>query len=173
MKTLWLLFWTFLRIGAFGFGGGYAMVSLIQTDVVQGFGWLKPQEFTDIIAIAEMTPGPIAVNSATFVGFRIQGLGGALVATIGVIMVSFVLVIVLAGLLKRCWDNPKVQSVLGSLRPVVIALIIIAAVKIGETAFQGWTDVAIALGAFWLIVRARVHPILLIVAGGIVGAIIY
>ena len=90
------LFWSFLQVGLFSVGGGYAAMPLIESQVVQGHGWLTMNEFTDLITIAEMTPGPIAVNSATFVGIRIAGIGGALVATLGCITPSLIIVSVLA-----------------------------------------------------------------------------
>ena len=117
------LFWSFLQIGLFSVGGGYAAMPLIQAQTVQLHGWLTMNEFTDLVTIAEMTPGPIAVNSATFVGIRIAGLPGALVATLGCIFPSLFIVSLLAFIYYRYKNLSILQSVLASLRPAVVALI--------------------------------------------------
>lgn len=117
------LLWSFLQIGLFSVGGGYAAMPLIQSQVVDKYHWLTMSEFTDLITIAEMTPGPIAINSATFVGLRIGGILGAVIATLGCILPSCVLVSLLARVYFRYKNVSAMQNVLGSLRPVVVALI--------------------------------------------------
>ena len=124
------LFWSFLQIGLFSIGGGYAAMPLIQAQVVQNHAWLNMSEFTDLITIAEMTPGPIAVNSATFVGIRIAGIPGALVATFGCILPSLFIVSLLAFIYYRYKKLSVLQSVLASLRPAVVALIASAGISI-------------------------------------------
>jgi chromate transporter len=124
------LFLAFLQIGAFSFGGGYAAVPLIQQQAIENYGWLTVSEFTDLIAIAEMTPGPIAVNSATFVGIRVGGIFGAAAATFGVILPSLVIVTLLAWLYKKYRTMSLMQGILGSLRPAVVALIFSAGLAI-------------------------------------------
>ena len=124
------LFWSFLQIGLFSIGGGYAAIPLIQAQVVQNHAWLNMSEFTDLITIAEMTPGPIAVNSATFVGIRIAGIPGALVATFGCILPSLFIVSLLAFIYYRYKKLSVLQSVLASLRPAVVALIASAGISI-------------------------------------------
>ena len=124
------LFWSFLQIGLFSIGGGYAAIPLIQAQVVQNHAWLNMSEFTDLITIAEMTPGPIAVNSATFVGIRIAGIPGALIATFGCILPSLFIVSLLAFIYYRYKKLSVLQSVLASLRPAVVALIASAGISI-------------------------------------------
>ena len=124
------LFWSFMQIGLFSIGGGYAAMPLIQAQVVQNHAWLNMSEFTDLITIAEMTPGPIAVNSATFVGIRIAGIPGALIATFGCILPSLFIVSLLAFIYYRYKKLSVLQSVLASLRPAVVALIASAGISI-------------------------------------------
>lgn len=131
------LFLSFLQIGAFSFGGGYAAMPLIQNQVVQLHPWLSQSEFTDLITISQMTPGPIAVNSATFVGTRIAGVPGALAATIGCVLPSCILVTILAKIHLKYRSLSLLQDILKSLRPAVIAMIAAAGVSILVTAFWG------------------------------------
>lgn len=131
------LFLSFLQIGAFRFGGGYAAMPLIQNQVVQLHPWLSQSEFTDLITISQMTPGPIAVNSATFVGTRIAGVPGALAATIGCVLPSCILVTILAKIYLKYRSLSLLQGILKSLRPAVIAMIAAAGVSILVTAFWG------------------------------------
>ena len=131
------LFLSFLQIGAFSFGGGYAAMPLIQNQVVQLHPWLSQSEFTDLITISQMTPGPIAVNSATFVGTRIAGVPGALAATIGCVFPSCILVTILAKIYLKYRSLSLLQGILKSLRPAVIAMIAAAGVSILVTAFWG------------------------------------
>ena len=131
------LFLSFLQIGAFSFGGGYAAMPLIQNQVVQLHPWLSQSEFTDLITMSQMTPGPIAVNSATFVGTRIAGVPGALAATIGCVLPSCILVTILAKIYLKYRSLSLLQGILKSLRPAVIAMIAAAGVSILVTAFWG------------------------------------
>ena len=131
------LFLSFLQIGAFSFGGGYAAMPLIQNQVVQVHPWLSQSEFTDLITISQMTPGPIAVNSATFVGTRIAGVPGALAATIGCVLPSCILVTILAKIYLKYRSLSLLQDILKFLRPAVIAMIAAAGVSILVTAFWG------------------------------------
>ena len=131
------LFLSFLQIGAFSFGGGYAAMPLIQNQVVDLHHWLNLAEFTDLVTISQMTPGPIAVNSATFVGTRIAGVPGALAATIGCVLPSCILVTILAKIYLKYRNLSLLQDILKSLRPAVIAMIAAAGVSILVTAFWG------------------------------------
>ena len=124
------LFWSFIQIGMFSFGGGYAAMPLIQGQVVTDHGWLTMSEFTDLITISQMTPGPIAVNSATFVGLKIAGIPGAVVATLGCILPSCIIVTVLAKLYLKYRSMDMLQGVLRSLRPAVVAMIASAGILI-------------------------------------------
>ena len=167
--TLLALFWSFLQVGLFSIGGGYAAMPLIQAQVVDGHAWLTMQEFTDLVTIAEMTPGPIAVNAATFVGLRIAGVAGAVVATFGSILPSLLLVSLLARLYYRHQRGLLLQGVLGTLRPAVVALIASAGLSIlWQVLFQGlspawesfqWLGAALFAAAFLLLRLLRWNPI--------------
>ena len=134
------LFLAFFQIGMFSIGGGYAALPLIEQQIVQTHQWLTMGEFADVITISQMTPGPIAINAATFVGTRIAGLPGALVATMGSVFAPFIIVMLLAFLYRKYANLRLVQGVLGSLRPAVVGLIGAASVSIiGQTLFGGNT----------------------------------
>ena len=128
MTALLELFWSFFQVGLFSFGGGYAAMPLIQQQVVDGHGWLNMTEFADIITISQMTPGPIAINSATFVGMRIAGIPGALVATLGCVLPSCAVALLLARLYLKYHQLDLIHGALTGLRPAVIALIASAGV---------------------------------------------
>ena len=175
-----LLFWTFFKIGAFTFGGGYAMIPLIQREVAERRRWLKDGDILDIVAIAESTPGPIAINSATFVGTRVGGFFGALCATIGCILPSCLLVSLLAWAYLKYRDLSIIQDVLSSLRPAVIAMIASAGFSILVSILwpQDMSSLSalvqnanlrgflIFLGALVLLIRLRMNPIHVMVLSG-------
>ncbi len=174
------LFLSFLQIGALSFGGGYAAMPLIQAQIVTNHGWLSMSEFTDLVTIAEMTPGPIAVNSATFVGTKIGGVLGALVATAGCILPACILVTLIAKLYLKYRNLAVLQSVLGSLRPAVVAMIASAGILILISAFWGgtvdlaatnWLMVGIFLGAFALLRKTKMNPIAVMVLAGMVNLV--
>lgn len=146
------LFLSFLQVGLFSFGGGYAAMPLIESQVVTGHGWLTMAEFTDLVTISEMTPGPIAINSATFVGTRVAGIPGAVVATLGCILPSCILVTLIAKFYLKYRDLSVLQGVLGSLRPAVVAMIASAGVSILLTAFWGSGAVISWAGTHWELV---------------------
>ena len=176
---IWLqLFFSFLQIGLFSFGGGYAAVPLIQEQIVNIHGWLDMDQFTDLITISQMTPGPIAINSATFVGIRIGGIPGALVATLGCILPSCIIVTLLAKLYLRYQKLDMLQRVLDSLRPAVVALIASAGISILITAFWGSESVIRPVNTNWILVvifvvcvlllkKLKWNPILVMVLAGV------
>lgn len=131
------LFLSFIQVGIFSFGGGYAAMPLIQSQVVTNHRWLTMSEFTDLITISQMTPGPIAVNSAIFVGLKIAGVLGAVVVTFGCILPSCIIITVLAKLYLKYRSVDMMQEVLHSLRPAVVAMIASAGILILMTAFWG------------------------------------
>ena len=172
------LFLSFLQIGLFSFGGGYAAMPLIQEQIVNIHGWLDMDQFTDLITISQMTPGPIAINSATFVGIRIGGIPGALVATLGCILPSCIIVTLLAKLYLKYQKLDVLQSVLNSLRPAVVALIASAGISILITAFWGsggvirladtdWLLVVIFIVCVVLLQKLKWNPILVMVLAGV------
>lgn len=176
------LFWSFLQIGLFSIGGGYAAMPLIQAQVVQNYGWLTMNEYTDLITIAEMTPGPIAVNSATFVGIRIAGIPGALIATFGCILPSLFIVSLLAFIYYRYKTLSVLQSVLASLRPAVVALIAAAGISILlQVMFAGnaialeqlnWIGFLLFAIAFFVLRKFKTNPILVMLSCGILNLIL-
>ncbi len=172
----WLLvnlFASYFKIGLFGFGGGYAMIALMEHEIIKIHGWMPPADFVNIIAVAEMTPGPIAINSATFVGYQIAGLAGAAVATLGVISPSMILIIPAAKLFLHFYTNQHLQHALMGIQPAVIALIGLAAYVIGESALLDLSSVLIALAAFLVLFLTKIHPLLLIGLGALVGIMVY
>ena len=173
------LFFAFLQIGAFSFGGGYAAMPLIQEQVVQKFGWLSAADFSDLVTIAEMTPGPIAINAATFVGNQVAGIAGAVVATVGVILPSCLFVSVLAWLYMKYRKLSLLQGILHSLRPAVVAMIFTAGLGILVSSlfrdgvisfaagnFQIRSAVLVAVAFAALRIR-KLNPILVMVACGV------
>ncbi|UUX35347.1 chromate transporter [Fundicoccus culcitae] len=177
----WQLFISFLKIGAFSFGGGYAAMPLIQEEVVDLHGWLTMQEFTDLITISQMTPGPIAINSATFVGIQIGGVLGAVVATVGSVLPSAILVTLIAYLYTRYKNILILQYVLNALRPAVVAMIATAGVSILVTAF--WGDQVIGIAtldvvmvvifaiSLFLLLRTKLNPILVMALAGVLNLV--
>ena len=174
------LFWSFLQIGLLSFGGGYAAMPLIQGQVVTDHGWLSMTEFTDLITISQMTPGPIAINSATFVGIKIAGIPGALVATIGCILPSCIIVTLVAKLYLKYRNMAVLQGILNSLRPAVVAMIASAGISILITAFWGneaavilsqtnWVMVLIFAGCIVLLQKFRMNPIWVMILAGVVN----
>ena len=146
------LFLSFLQIGLFSFGGGYAAMPLIQDQVVTAHGWLSMPEFTDLITISQMTPGPIAINSATFVGMKIAGVPGAVAATVGCVFPSCVIVTLLARLYLKYRDMSLLQGILGSLRPAVVAMVAAAGISILITAFWGGDQIGSLESIRWWMV---------------------
>ncbi len=186
MKLL-LLFASFFRIGLFGFGGGLAMLPLIYQSVQQ-FGFMSIAEFSDLLALSQVTPGPIAVNAATYVGLKCAGLAGAAAATLGVIVPEFIIVMIVSSFLDRFQDNPLVQGAFTGIRPVTIGMIVAAVLYVGEdvlvhgpvisaklfTAGAGYYDflaIGIAICAVLLMTVLKVRPIRVMILMAAVGAL--
>lgn len=182
MTMLWQLLVSFFQVGLFSFGGGYAAMPLIQNQIVTLHEWLSMSEFTDLITISQMTPGPIAVNSATFVGIKIAGIPGALIATLGCILPSCIIVMILAKLYLKYRNLDVLQKVLTRLRPAVIAMIASAGVSILVTAFFGegavtlsnisWLMVVIFIICYVLLAKVRMNPIVVMVLAGVLNTIV-
>ena len=137
MKKLWQIFITFFKIGAFTFGGGYAMIPLIQREAVEKHRWVTDEDILDIVAIAESTPGPIAINAATFVGYQTRGFAGALAATFGVVLPSFVIILAIAGILRQFQDLKVVQYAFRGIRVAALVLMLKALLKMFKTNGKG------------------------------------
>ena len=184
------LFLTFLKIGIFTFGGGYSMVALIQNEVVEKNGWMTASEFTDILAISQMTPGPMGINTATYAGYTAvvnlglpawEGVLGSLIASLAVIILPVVAMLLVFSWLSHHKGNPVVDSIFKVLRITVVGLIAAAALLLltqesfGVPGFnkQFVVSLLIFVTVFWLSWRRHTNPIILILASGIVGLVVY
>lgn len=173
------LIWAYLKIGLFGFGGGYAMLSLIQREVV-GAGWITSQQFTDIVAISQMTPGPIGINSATYIGYAVTGsVLGSIIVTVAVVAPPFALIVFTGHLIHKHKDSAFVKGVFSGLRPVVVGLIASAALLLmngenfGGSAGMWIKTVPICVGTFCLVFFTKLHPIYTIVMAAVVGLVAF
>lgn len=179
------LLWSFFQIGLFSIGGGYAAIPLIQQQVVELHPWLTLGEFTDLITISQMTPGPIAINSATFVGTQIAGVGGAVVSTLGCILPSCAIVLTLAYFYYKYRNLTVIQNILAKLRPAVVSLIGSAGVSIGILAFWNsgapnldptdinWVGILLFAAAFFVLRKFKSSPVMVMAGCGIAGMFLY
>jgi chromate transport protein len=193
------LFWVYIKIGFFGFGGGYAMLSLIQNDVVYKYGWLTNQQFTDIVAVSQVTPGPIGINSATYIGYTVTGgnILGSVLATIAVILPSFILCLIISRSFQIFRQNRYVNAALMGIRPASVGLIAASALMLMIQP-RLWTLLSLPMGTSismdnifvtenfvdyrsfvifavtgLLLYKKWVHPILLIILAGVTGVLVY
>lgn len=184
------LIWSYLKIGLFGFGGGYAMLALIEREIVAP-GWISEQTFTDIVAISQMTPGPIGINSATYIGYVAPGISspalssplwgilGSIICTLTVVVPSYFLVIYMAHFIRRHKESGVIKGIMSGLRPVCVGLIASAALLLMNTAnfgtdtYQIVCSVAIALASFIAVFFIKIHPIFVIILAGVAGALIF
>ena len=185
------IFWTFFKIGLFGFGGGYAMISMIQAEVVSNHGWMTNGEFTDIVAISQSTPGPIGINSATYVGYTsvvnagyssLWGTLGSLIATFAVVLPSLILMLVISRFFMKYKNHPAVEHTFMGLRPAVVGLLAAAALLLmnaenfsapGENPWQFFISVGLFLFAFIGQMVYKMNPVLLLVLCGISGLLLF
>lgn len=164
---LWQLFISFLKIGAFTFGGGYAMVPLIEREVIDKKGWVKREDFLDLLTIAQSAPGPIALNTAVFVGYRISGLKGALSALMGIVLPSFTIILLVALFFADIRDNVVVDAAFKAMRPAVVALIVAPIVGLAK-GMNHWLWIVAGVTAL-LIWYFGVSPVYVLVAGAAAG----
>lgn len=173
IKQLKDIFVTFFKIGLFTFGGGYAMIPLIEKEIVEKKKWVEREDITDILAVAQSIPGAIAINSATFIGFKTFGRKGALAATLGVILPSFFIIAIIAAFFNKFSDNPLIKSIFSGVRPAVVALIAFAVYKVGKTSIKDKTGLIVAIIGFVLVVAFNIHAILVIIGGAVFGLAVY
>lgn len=174
-----MLMFEFLIIGAFTFGGGYAMIPLIQQAVLKN-NWLSEEQIIDFIAVSESTPGPLAVNMSTYVGMRTAGIGGAVVATLGVVLPSFIIISVISRFYKKFQDSRLVKGCMSGLRPAVVALMSVAVLSVAESVFnitnlasrENIINLIIATVAGFLCYKKK-HPILIIGVSAVMGVLLY
>ena len=174
------LFWAYLKIGIFGFGGGYAMLSMIQFEVVDHYNWMTVEEFADMVALSQMTPGPVSINIATFTGYSVGGFWGSLLASFALVLPSLVLLMIVLKFLFKNKENYIVKTTLSSMKPVIAGLIFVAALQMmnannfSDAGLHG-NNISVLIcaltfvGVFW----AKINPILLILASGLVGYFVY
>ena len=171
-KTLWQLFVTFFKIGLFTFGGGYAMISVISRETVNKHGWITDKDIMDMVIIAESTPGVIAVNSATFVGYKVGGFLGSLCATLGVVLPSFLIILLVSIFISAFRENKWIDAAFRGIRCAVVVLIFNAVRKLSKQLKVNVITVAVAAVAFILSVFTDFGVIYMILAGGVAGIII-
>ena len=172
MKKIWELFTTFAKIGAFTFGGGYAMLSLLQREVVDNHKWATEEELLDYYAIAQCTPGVIAVNTATFVGEKRAGIWGGICATLGVLLPSIIIITIIAAFINHFLEYEIVQHILGGIRVAVAVLIINSVITMSKKSMVDIICVAIAIVSFLLSLIFSLSPILIVLAAGALGLIL-
>ena len=167
--SLFKLFTTFFRIGLFTFGGGYAMIPLIESDVVGRNRWVKKEEFVDLLAVAQSAPGVFAVNMAVFVGYKLRGVPGALAAAFGCVLPSVMIILLIALFFRQFRHIEVVNNVFKGIRPVVVALIAVPVFNVAKSAKVGWSTVWVPVLAAFLIVAMGVSPVYIILIAGIAG----
>jgi len=173
-ETLLTILLTFFKVGAFTFGGGYAILPVIQQEVVYKHKWVSQTVFSDILIITQGMPGQLALNSAIQIGVRLRGTAGGLVAALGVTAPSVIILLVIASwLYPLVRDNIYIQAAFYGLRPAVVALIAFAAIKMGREILSGWRGIVLCVVLLAVAILTKLHPILVLVAGGLAGLILY
>ena len=167
MQKYFTLFISFFKIGLFTFGGGYAMISIIQNEVIVRRRWIKEKEFLDLLTLAQSAPGPISLNTSVFVGYKMYGYAGALAAILGVILPSFIIILLVAIFFSQIRHNPIVDAAFKGMRPAVVALIL--APTIGFVKGMRWWLIAIAAAVALLIWYCGISPIYLLAIGAVIG----
>lgn len=170
-KKLWALFCTFFKIGGFTFGGGYAMIPLIQKETVENKKWITDDDILEIIAIAESTPGPIAINSATFVGYRTCGVLGAACATLGVVLPSFVIILIISFVLEQFQELKAVQYAFNGIRAGVLALLFKALWGMYKKSPKGWAAYVVMAAAFVLTAFVKINVLFVIIFCAVFGLV--
>ena len=169
MKTLWELYYTWFKMGLFTFGGGYAMLPMIQREVIDKHHWCSEEEIMDYYAIGQVTPGIIAVNTATFVGYDVKGVPGGIIATLGVISPSIVIITIIAGLITNFSELAVVQSALRGIQVAVCALMFTAVVKLYKNSVKNAVSFVIFAVALVLAYFTNISTVILVIAAGAVG----
>ncbi len=173
MEILIKLFLTFAKIGAFSIGGGYAMLPFIQQEVIEKNHWMTTQEFSDILAISQMTPGPIAVNSATYVGYTEAGVLGSIAATLGVVLPCFLMIIVIATFFIKLYEKRSVKAVFKGIRPGVLGLLAAAAYTVTVESVMDIKGIILFLISFGVLFIKKVDPIFVILGAAVLGIVLY
>lgn len=165
------IFWSFFKIGAFTFGGGWAMIPLIRKELVFKRKWMEDQEFVDILAVAQSGPGPIAINTSVIGGYKMRGLPGAIVATLGSSLPSFLVILVVAAFFLRIKNSTAVEAVFKGMRPAIFGLLTAAVWQVGKTSIKNRRDVVFALLAGFVLLAFKVNPIFVVLAAAVAGIV--
>lgn len=167
------LYMVFLRVGLFTIGGGYAMLPMLQKEVVEKYKWATNEEMLDYFAIGQSTPGIIAINTSTFIGYKKAGVLGAFVSTLGMVTPSWIIIISIAKFFEAFQGNPVVESAFTGIRVIVVVLILNAVIKMGKKSIKNWLHAALAIGAFALIMFTSVSAVYVVLGSGLVGLLLY
>lgn len=168
-KQLWPIFLTFLKIAPVTFGGGYAMIPVLEREAVHNKRWVEQEEIADVLAVSQTIPGAVALNAASFIGFRVAGIRGAIMAVVGMMLPTFLIVMGLATLLISFQDNVKVAAALQGMKPAVVAMIVYAGYRVSKTALTDKLTTAIAIVAAAVLLLQFVSPMLVILLGALAG----
>lgn len=169
---LWNMFLTFFKIGAFTFGGGFAMIPIIEEEIVEKRKWMEDYEFLDAIALAQASPGPIAVNTSIYCGYKLKGRLGAFVCTLGTVLPSFITILIIASVFYEFRSNPIVDQVFFGIRPAVVALILSAVYKMLKKVKFGYNKLLVSLATLLIMVFTQISPIWIVLAGAL-GSVTY
>lgn len=169
---LWDMFLTFFKIGAFTFGGGFAMIPIIQKEVVDNKNWVEEDEFMDTITIAQSAPGPIAVNSSIFIGYKIDGVVGALVCTLGTVLPSFIIILLIAKFFYQFKDNHVIEKIFSGIRPAVVALIFSTVYRLVQGSHFKYSGLLIALATALVIIFLNINPMYMVIIGALGSVLI-
>jgi len=172
-SLLWDLFWVFFKIGAFTFGGGYAMIALISRETVEKKKWITEEDFLNLIAVAESTPGPIAVNSATYIGYKVRGFWGSFFATLGVVLPSFVIIVILSFFIEQFRSLEYVGYAFNGISACVAVLVFNAVFKFYKSLRKNWFAFVLIIAAFLLMLFDLIPTPFVILGGGVAGFVLY
>lgn len=172
MKKYFEMFFSFFKIGAFTIGGGYAMLPLIEKEVVDKKGWIERGEFLDMLALAQSSPGPIAVNTSVFVGYKSAGIGGMIATTLGAVLPSFLIIILVASVFVGIKDSVVVERIFKGIRPAVVALIAAPVIRMSKSAKINKKTIIIPVAVAILVAFAKITPVIIIIVSAI-GGILY
>jgi chromate transporter len=171
IKQLWEIFWTFLKIGPSTFGGGYAMIPLIEREIVGVRQWVTQHEMADVLSIAGSAPGGIGVNASAFVGYRRAGIPGAAAAVVGITLPTFLIAFILSLIFMQIEHNPKIAAALEGIHSAIVGLIIVAAIKMGRSAIFDKTTFALMIGTVIIFMATPIHPLFVILFGLFIGVV--
>lgn len=170
--TLTALFWSFFKIGAFTFGGGWAMIPLIRKELVSKKGWIEDSEFVDLLAIAQSAPGPIAINAAVITGYKIRKIPGAVAAVLGAALPSFLVILGFATVLLRYKGSSAIDAVFKGMRPAIFGLLVSAVWQVGRTSVKTRTDVLLAIAGGVLLLGLKLNPIAVVGIAALAGIVL-